>query len=188
MARAQHVQLTSLIFGRRNDEVDAARDMATDAAIMHGRRELLEMARHEATAWVLQAFAQRGYSGTWVATDVAVSVARPSDRAAVAVALADAISADVVEDLVEADTVDTLRSNWRVLDESSSMPEPGGLNDLTRSIAGVRRGRGGAPSLLVGIVLVVLGLAGLASGTAIGLAFFLAGLVVFGNALRGRPG
>jgi hypothetical protein len=185
MARAQHVQLTSLILGRPSDEVDAARDLATDAAIMHGRRELLEKARNEATGWVLQAFAQRGYSGTWAATDVAVSVARPRDRAAVAAALADAISADVVEDLVDASTVETLRSNWEVLDGGSSIPEAGALSGLTSALVGPP-GHPGSQRLAVAGVVFLLGLLFLAGAQPVGLVFVLAAAWVLRNALLGR--
>ena len=187
MARAQHVDLTSLIVGRPTDQVDAARDTAMEAAMMHGRQALLEQARDEATAWVLQAFAQRGYSGTWVATDVAVSVARPRDRAAVAMALADAATADVIEDLVDADTVHTLRSNWEVLDESSAIPEAGALSGLTSALVGPP-GRPGLRRLAVAGIVFLVGVLYLAGASPIGVVFVLAAAFIVRNAVRGRAG
>jgi len=183
---ARYVDLSRLIVGRTDPEIDEARRAATVAGDAAGRTDLVREARQAATSWVLQAFSQRGYSGTWAATEVAVSVARPADRTAVAEALADAVTAAAVEDLVDADTVDALRSRWDVLDASSAIPEPGALNDLTSSLAERGVSRAGRWSLLAGVVLLLVGVAGLATGTVFGIALFLAGTVVVANSLRGR--
>ena len=186
MARAAHVALTSLILGRADDEVATARQTATDAAIVGGRRDLLDRARHDATEWVLQAFAQRGYSGTWAATDVAVSVARPADRTAVAEALADAVTADVVDDLVDPDVSAILRERWSLLDESAGIPEPGTLDTLTRSLT-TPRDRSPMQGLLVAALLLLAGFLGLGFGQAFGFALIIGGAVLLANALRSRP-
>jgi hypothetical protein len=183
---ARYVDLSRLIVGRADPEIDEARRAATVAGDAAGRTALVREARQAATSWVLQAFSQRGYSGTWAATEVAVSVARPADRTAVAEALADAVTAAAVEDLVDAETVDALRSRWDVLDASSAIPEPGALNDLTSSLAETGVSRAGRWSLLAGVVLLLVGVAGLATGTVLGIALFLAGVVVVANSLRGR--
>jgi hypothetical protein len=185
MARAQHVDLTSLIVGLPGDTVDAAREKATDAAIMHGRRELLEEARHEATAWVLQAFATRGYSGTWAWTEMSMSVARPKDRAAVAETLADAVTADAVEDLVEPEIAETLRSTWSVLADSTAIPEAGSLSGLTSGLVGPP-GRPGPKRLALAGIVLLLGLWFLGLAQPVGLVFVVAAAWVLRNAVRGR--
>lgn len=158
---ARYVDLSRLIVGRAAPETEAARVVAAEAARTSGRAAVLEEARQAATDWVLQAFARRGYTGTWAATEVSMSVARPGDRVHVADALADAATAAVVEDLVDADTLDALRSRWEVLDASSSIPEPGALNDLASGVAS-RPGLGTSASLAVAVVIVVGGLLGFA--------------------------
>ena len=186
MLRAQHVDLTSLIVPAPDGDVVAARRAASDAAKAAERADLLEGVRSAAAGWVLQAFANRGYSGTWAATEYAVSVARPKDRTAVAEALADAVTADVVEDLVDPDIADTLRSTWSVLAESAAIPEPGALNNLTRSIASAPRERPAAQALAVAALVLLAGLLGLAMGQAFGFGLVIAAAVLLANALRGR--
>jgi hypothetical protein len=186
MAAAQRVQLTSLILAVPDHAVLAARRTATDVAAAAQRAGLLENARSTATRWVLQAFAQRGYSGTWAATDVAVSVARPADRAAVAEALADAVTADVVEDLVDAETADTLRSTWALLADAATIPEPGVLSGLTAALTDptIRPSWG---RWTIAAIVFVIGLSFLAGARPIGLVFVIAAAAVLANTLRGRP-
>jgi hypothetical protein len=192
MTAAQHVQLTSLILGRPGEDVLAARRVASEAAASAGRTDLVEQARSTARDWVLQSFAQRGYSGTWAATEMTVSVARPADRTAVAEALADAVTADVVEDLIDPETADVLRSSWTLLAGSAAIPEPGGLDSLTRSIGRIGAGSGpgtrpGTGATLVGgVVLVVVGCFGFAIDSVAGVAFLVGGLLVIASALLDR--
>ena len=188
MARAAHVQLTSLILGAADESVVRARRTATDVATMAGRRALLTEAWGEARGWVLQAFATRGYSGTWAATELSISVARPSDRTAVAEALADAVTADVVDDLVGPETAATLRANWALLARSAAIPEAGSLSNLTTSIASTGRRPGRRTSIVAGVILVIVGFFGFAIDTLAGAAFLIGGLVVLGEALLGRRG
>jgi hypothetical protein len=183
---ARHVDLSRVIVGDAGPEVEHARWKATSAAAAAGRSALADEARRAAREWVLQAFAQRGYSGTWAATDVAVSVARPADRAAVAEALADAVTASALEDLVDADTVDALRSRWEVLDVSSSIPEPGVLSGLTASLTQSPT-RPGWRRLGSAAVVFLLGLLYLGSASPLGLVLIAAAAVVLASALRGRP-
>jgi hypothetical protein len=185
MARAQHVDLTSLIVGLPGDAVEEARGKATDAAIMAGRGDLVAAARRDASAWVLQAFATRGYSGTWAWTEMSMSVARPKDRAAVAEGLADAVTADAVEDLVEPEIAETLRSTWSVVAESAAIPEPGAISGLTASLVGPRT-RPGAKGLVIAGLVFVLGLWFLAIASPIGIGLLLAAAWVLRNAVRGR--
>jgi hypothetical protein len=185
MARAQHVDLTSLIVGLPGDAVDDAREKATDAAIMGGRGALVAEARRDAKSWVLQAFATRGYSGTWAWTETSMSVARPTDRAAVAEGLADAVTADAVEDLVEPEIAETLRSTWSVLAESAALPEPGAISGLTASLVGPRP-RHGAKGLAIAALVFLVGLLFLAAASPIGIGLLVAAAWVLRNAVRGR--
>lgn len=185
MARAQHVDLTSLIVGLPGDAVEDARRKATDAAITGGRGALVAEARRDARAWVLQAFATRGYSGTWAWTEMGMSVARPKDRAAVAEVLADAVTADAVEDLVKPEIAETLRSTWSVLADSAAIPEAGALSGLTSTLLGPSARPGPKRLALAGIVFL-LGLLFLARAQPIGLVFVVAAAWVLRNAVRGR--
>ena len=56
--------------------------------------------------------------GTGPATDMAVSVARGPDRVAAAAALEEAVTAAVVEDLVDPETLDVLSASWGGLAEA----------------------------------------------------------------------
>jgi hypothetical protein len=183
---ARHVDLSRLIVGVAGPDIEAARRVASSAAAAAGRSPIVHEAQRSAKAWVLQAFADRAYSGTWVATETAASVTRPADRLAVAEALADAVTASAVQDLVDGDTVDALRASWDTLEASSSIPEPGALNDFTRSIAGTGIRRGGMRSLVFGVVMLLMGFTGLAAGSAFGVGLLVVGAVIVTDALRGR--
>ena len=185
MGRAQHVDLTSLIVGLPGAAVDDAREKATDAAITGGREALVADARRDAKAWVLQAFATRGYSGTWAWTETSMSVARPKDRAAVAEGLADAVTADAVEDLVEPEIAETLRSTWSVLAESAAIPEPGAISGLTSSLVGPRE-RPGSKGLAIAGLVALLGLLFLAGASPIGIGLLVAAAWVLRDTVRGR--
>ncbi|MEP6640187.1 MAG: hypothetical protein ABJC39_12630 [Chloroflexota bacterium] len=104
-----------------------ARDRARSAAIAAGRGSLLEDATAAARNATMRAFARAGFSGTWAATDMAVSVVRASDRVAAAAALEEAVLAAVVEDLVDDDTLEVLRSTWDELASLRGIPLPGSL-------------------------------------------------------------
>ena len=89
----------------------AARDVARSAASVAGRGPLLREALAAAREVVLNTFARSGFSGTWAATEMSMSVAGPTDRMAAAAAFEEAAMAAVVEDLdVDEETLDVLRS------------------------------------------------------------------------------
>ena len=115
-------------------------------------------------------------------TEMAVSVARPADRAALAEALADAVTADAVEDLIDGETIDVLRATWADLDVSSAIPDPGSISNFAASVTDRRRGT--VPSLVAAAVLLALGLFGVATGSVLAVAFLALAAVALGNALR----
>ena len=177
---ARHIELERLIVGVPGDEAAEARRRALAAAATAGRAALVEEAREAALAWVTRTFSERAYSGTWAVTEMSMSVTRPADRAAVAEALADAVTADAVEDLIEAETLDALRARWDTLETAGPIPEPGSLSALT---SGLIAGRGTFPA---GIVLLAVGVVLLAMASVWAIAFLVSGLVIVGNALRGQ--
>ncbi len=75
----------------------------------------------------MRSFARAGFSGTWAFTDMAMSVARAGDRVAAAAALEEAVTAAVVEDLVDAETLDVLRSTSDELGDLKGVPPPGSI-------------------------------------------------------------
>ena len=182
LERARHVTLGRVVVGRASGEVVAARRRALAAAAHVGRGTLVRDARAAAAAFVDRAFAGQGFSGTWAMTEMAVSVARPADRAAFAEALADAVTADAVEDVVDAETVDMLRVTWADLDASSAIPDPSSISNLAASVTDRRRGT--VPSLVAAAVLLVLGLSAIATGSLLAVAFLALAAVALGNALR----
>jgi hypothetical protein len=132
-----------------------ARERARSAAIAAGRGRLFDAATVAARDQVMHAFARSGFSGTWALTDMAMSVARPADRVAAASALEEAAMAEVVEDLVDDDTLDVLRATAAELGELTDLPAPGSIS-----------GFGVAPSWVRGPVRIAL-FAGLAIGLAL---------------------
>jgi hypothetical protein len=118
----------------------AARERARTAAIVAGRRALVDEATAAARDLAMRAFARSGFSGTWAATDMAVSVVRASDRVATAAALEDAAIAAVVEDLVDEDTLDVLRSAWESFVSLREIPSPGSLATFAAPMANMARG------------------------------------------------
>jgi hypothetical protein len=177
---ARHIELDRLIVGRWSEDVDHARRVALDAAATAGRSELVREAREAAVEWASRSFSERAYSGTWAVTEMSMSVTRPADRAAVAEGLADAVTADAVEDLVDGETLDALRARWETIATAGPIPEPGSLSNMMSGLIGGRR------SYLSGIVLLLIGVFLLAMGSVFAVAFLVAGVVVIGNALRGR--
>jgi hypothetical protein len=182
LERARHVTLGRVVVGTAPADVVAARRRALAAAEDAGRGALVRDGRAAAAAFVDRAFAGQGFSGTWAMTEMAVSVARPADRAAFAEALADAVTADAVDDLVDGDTIDVLRDTWAELDASSAIPDPGSISNFAASVTDRRRGT--VPSLIAAAVLLVLGLFGIATGSVLAVALLALAAVAFGNALR----
>ena len=183
LERARHIELGRVVVGRAPADVVTARRRALAAAQVAGRSALVRDAREAAALFVDRAFARQGFSGTWLLTEMAVSVARPADRAAVAEALADAMTADAVEDLIDTETSDALRATWADLDASSVIPDPGSVSNFTASF--VRPGRSRMLSLVGAAALITLGLLQLGSGSALGLGFLGAGAFALVNTVRG---
>jgi hypothetical protein len=156
------VELQVVVVAPPDAERRAARERARDAAIVAGRGPLLDEAVRAARDATIRVFARGGFSGTWAATDMAVSVVRASDRVAAEAALEEAVIAAIVEDLVDQDTLDMLRSTWDELARLRDIPSPGSLAALTAPAAGTIRGPIQA-TILAAFVLVLAAI-GLASG------------------------
>jgi len=116
----------------------AARRAATSAAVAAGRGALLDDATAATRDGVLKSFAGAGFSGTWAATEMSMSVASPADRLSAAAAFEEASMAAVVEDLgVDDETLDVLRSTSLELTGLGGLPMPGSLSSIT-TFASVR--------------------------------------------------
>ena len=160
----------------------AARDRARSAAIVAGRGALLNEATAAARQVTVRAFSRAGFSGTWAATDMSVSVARASDRVAAAAAFEEAATAAVVEDLVDGDTLEVLRSTSNELVDLTGLPTPGSLSAIA-SRAGPTIG--GVQVAIVAAFVIVAGFVALAVGSGAGLLLLAGALaVVFGLARR----
>ena len=108
LERITRVELGVVVVAPPDAERMAARDRARAAADRGGPRAAARgrHARPRARS-TMRSFARAGFSGTWAATDMAVSVARSGDRVAAAAAFEEAATAAVVEDLVDAETLET---------------------------------------------------------------------------------
>jgi hypothetical protein len=94
----------------------AARDRAVDAAIVAGRRALMDDARRAVVEGAFGEYAKAGYRPTWLGTlNWGISTGRAEDHVAAALALEDAAIAAVAEDLVPADDVDELTAAYDLL-------------------------------------------------------------------------
>ena len=159
----------------------AARDRARAAASVAGRSPLVSEATAAAREITLNAFARAGFSGTWAATDMAVSVATADDRVAAAAAFEEAALAAVVEDLVDDETLGVLRATAGELGDLSGIPAPGSLSTFAAPVGEAIRG----PiqiAILAAFVVVCAVVAGAAGSVAFGLVVLGAGsalLVLF---------
>jgi hypothetical protein len=174
---ASRVNLGVVVVAPPDSTRITAREVATSAAIAAGRSELLLDATAAARETVLQAFAGAGFSGTWAATEMSVSVATASDRVAAVAAFEEATIAAVAKDLVDEDTFEVLASTWNELVSSGAIPSPGSLASVASPGLGMIRG----PiqiAILVAVVLVCAVVA-LATGSVSGLiaVFFAVGVV-----------
>jgi hypothetical protein len=100
-----------------------------------------------------------------------MSVASAADRVAAAAAFEEAAMAAVVEDIVDDETLETLRATAEELDSSTGIPAQGDLSILTRRATS-------APNvpLVLGVLLASVALGGVI-GVTVGLVF---GVIVFG--------
>jgi hypothetical protein len=183
------IELQVVVVARPDATREAARDRARDAAIAAGRGELLEEAIEAVRDAVLRTFALAGFSGTWAATDMAVSVVRAEDRVAAAAAFEEAAMAAIVEDLVDDDTLDVLGSTSAELRGMAGMPSPGSLAELGTPAAEAIRGP--IQLVIVAIACVVGAVAALAVGSVTGLIVVIAAYAIALGAwrrLRQTPG
>ena len=133
--QARRVQLDVVVIARPDALRVAAREKGRAAAETAGRAALLDEAVAAARDRISRTFAIGGFSGTWAATDMAVSVTRVDDRVAAAAALEEAVTGAVVEDLVDPETAHVLGASWAELSGLREIPAPGSLANLGGSIA-----------------------------------------------------
>jgi hypothetical protein len=189
LEQAAHVQLDVVVIAPPNAIRIAARDRAIQAALAAGRGALLDQAVDAARDRAARGFAAGGYSGNWAATDMSISVARAPDRVAAAAALEEAVTAAVVEDLVDPETAETLEASWRSLADFRAIPVPGSLSNIGSAVMQQRGMRG---LLAFGIVALAI-FVSLASGSwAIGIGLLVIAAVIGWRVLSGpgepRPG
>jgi hypothetical protein len=172
LERLERVQLGVIVVAPPDPVRRAARDRARDAAIVAGRAGLLGEAVEAARTTALRIFSRAGFSGTWAATEMSASVATAGDRVAAAAAFEEAATAAVVEDLVDDDTLETLRATTGELARSSAMPAPGSLATLMAPSASSARARTGVwlPTAVgVGFVAGLILMRSVAGGLVVGL-------------------
>lgn len=182
LEEAARVNLGVVVVAPPDETRLEARDRAMAAAVAAGRGGILEEAAAAARDTVLNAFASAGFSGTWAATEMSVSVASAIDRVAAVAAFEEATIAAVAEDIVDEDTVEILRSTWDELVSSTAIPTPGSLASVASPAAGVVRG----PIQIAILVAVILLLAavGFAVWSVTGLIVVFAGVGVVGALAR----
>jgi hypothetical protein len=154
----------------------AAEDRARGAALVAGRDGLLRDATAAARELTARLFARAGFSGTWALTRTSVSAATSGDRVAAAAAFEEAAMAAVVADLVDADTLDILRSTADQYEIFGGLPLPGSL--ATIGSPGKSTFGGPIRSAVIAVFIVFCLVVGLSVGSVTGLV-----LVVFGIAV-----
>jgi hypothetical protein len=179
----EHLDLNVVILPPPDEGFAGAVHRARDAAIVAGRRALLESASRNAREVALRAFSRSGFSGTWAATDMGASVVRAGDRVAAAGAFEAAVLAAVAEDLVDADTLEILREQTEALRRTTGMPPPGALSNLTSGTAT----SSGATQVTLAIAVVIVGIVlGYAMGAIqLGILVIVIGLAAVGLVGRG---
>jgi hypothetical protein len=176
------IELQVVVVAGPDPTRQAARDRARDAAITAGRGELLDEAIAAVREAVLRTFARAGFSGTWAATDMAVSVVRAEDRVAAVAAFEEAAMAAIVEDLVDEETLEVLRSTSAQLRDMARIPSPGSLSELgTPATEAVR---GPIQFVIVAVACIVGAAAALAVGSVTGLLVVIAAYAVAVGAWR----
>jgi len=130
LERLARVDLQVVIVAPPDPTRLGAQGRARSAAIAAGRGDLLEASVEAVREATLRTFAQDGFSGTWALTRMSVSVAGAGDRVAASAAFEEAAMAAVVEDLVDDDTLDVLRSTAGELVDLSGLPSPGALSSI----------------------------------------------------------
>jgi hypothetical protein len=144
---------------------------------------LLASATESAREIAIRGFARSAFSGTWAASEMAASVARPDDRVAAAAAFEAAATAAVAEDLVDDDTIDLLRGPTESLRSTTGLAQPGALSNFATP-----RSPAGGLQVGLGISIVALGVLaiGLTGSIASGLIVIALGLALLGAIGRRR--
>jgi hypothetical protein len=179
LKRLERIDVAVVVVARPDAGRQRATERARDAAIAAGRGELLNEATTAARDLAIRAFARRGFTGTWAVTDWSISTSGAQDRVAVAAAFDEAATAAVTEDLLDEETVGTLRATSEELAMMTGAPEPGSLSALgsPRSTS--------APAAVV--LLIGAALVGLAVGSVTGLLVgFAIGALLLGLFARSR--
>jgi hypothetical protein len=181
LERSARIQLQVVLVAPPDEARLTARDRARTAAIVAGRGALLDEAAGAARDQAMRGFARSAFSGTWAFTEWSMSVARAEDRVAATLAFEEAAMAEVVEDLVDPETVAILRSTSDALASLTAIPTPGSISGFGRPGATIH---GFVPLALVGALAIVLVFAGLGAASLVPLVLGLA--IVAGLAQRRR--
>jgi hypothetical protein len=185
LERLTRVNLQVVVIAPPDGTRRSAQARARGAAVTAGRGALFEEAVSAARETVIRAFSRGGFSGTWAANDWSISVATPKDRLAAAAAFEEAVMAEVVDDLVDDDTLEILRASTDELVRSSGVPSPGSLSSFTRSAVT-------SESHALSAILIVFGIIGLSLwfivGVGLGLLTLAVGIVIAGLRARTRQG
>jgi len=180
-----HLELKVVVVSPPDAERELARHRARSAAIVAGRLALFDEAVEAARKIAIDSFARGGFSGTWAVTDMAVSVVSGRDRVAAAAALEEAVIAEVVEDLVDSDTLEILRTTADYMFRLRDLPSPGSLSSFAAPKSGYMRGPAEVAVLVAYLGLCVIIAAAFSLG--VGLIALALGLVLL-RALSRRRG
>ena len=184
LERLTRVNLQVVVIAPPDSTRRSAQARARAAAAACGRGALLEEAVAAARETVIRAFSRGGFSGTWAANDWSISVATPRDRLAAAAAFEEAAMAEVVEDIVDDDTLEILRASTDELVRSSGVPSPGSLSSFTRTA--VTSEGSTLPAILIVFGIIALAL-WFVVGIGVGLLALAMGVVLVGLRRRIRP-
>jgi hypothetical protein len=185
LERITKVELGIIVVAPPDAERMAARDRARAAAIAAGRGPLLEDAMRAAREVTMRSFARAGFSGTWAVTEMAASVTRSGDRVAAAAAFEQAAAAAVVEDLVDPDTLETLRATSDELGRATGMATPGSLAGFAAPVASAAHGPFQV-LLAVFFVAVCVAVAAVVD-LGLGLLVLAVGGAIIAGVMRARP-
>lgn len=144
----------------------ALRQLAAAAAARAGRRELLAEATAAASNLVLVRFNESGYRPQPFGLNWLQSLGRPDDRAAIGLALVDAVAAAAVEDLLADDEVTELLAPFETL-VVADLPASGA------TLVGLERRPSWARALLAGLGAILM-LASLVAAIAAGSLVYIA--------------
>ena len=140
LERITKVELGIVVVAPPDAERMAARDRARAAAIAAGRGPLLEDAMRAAREVTMRSFARAGFSGTWAVTEMAASVTTVGRSRRGGGSFEEAAAAAVVEDLVDPDTLETLRATSDELGRATGMATPGSLAGFAAPVASAAHG------------------------------------------------